>query len=906
MLSVSDKYLQEISSSSRYMVHRVTINGTLLSQGSVTNISFTESISDNNGISVGTANSASLNLTIRDAEPMDYNGLLVKPESGLTLPDGTIEWSPLGEFGVTNFDTSNDFRTLKLTCADGMYNLTGEYESELEYPTTIEAVVNELVAKSGVKFIAPSSYPDVIVRRKPPKMSFRNAFGHAAGCCGKNARFNRNGKLEFVWYNDTGMSIERKMQYLNGMTKLGNKTLVVNFKVKGEVEKYTVNVITGNDGYVVATPSSNVLEGDTVTLSVGANNGYELATLTAKIANGNEVTLTKNGEGGYTFVQPDSDVTVTASFRQNANGPFAISTATDGNGTIATSKTTAKAGETVTTTINPTVYSLRSNMIGAENVEVEYSNPFIYEKAVDAVQSVMQSMAYTPVKLKYRGNPAFQAGDIVTVPDGDGIYHKVLIMSQTMTFGGGMNCTLTCPGQTAQTASFNSDSYISNEISQKLDAATSALENKIGNNNSQALTAIYKSMTSTQKVINEDINQIVDKQTTIEANVNGIKTTVSETVSDLDSVKGRVSAAESSITQNANNIALKVSKDGVMSAIEQSPETIKIKANRVDIDNLFSQDITMTGTFTTTKQMYLPPTYNEYYKVLDHINGTSIIPSGDTFNLYDIDGNGVIDRIDLEWFEGASGCHGYVSESDLEGIFPNKQSTVTLTISLTDPSKIIYITGTNLWGSTIKKEIGLYTPFLNPWMPGVNEKPLRFDIDRIINYSTLFGELSYNVTRLEALGIRYGTCSTEADTAVKIVNLTTAIIRDDGNGNIEIGEKITVKFVNSNTASLPKLNVESMGAKDIRWHGVALPESQYWGAGAVVDFVYNGEQWEIVGVVNTYGTAITVDDALSSTSTNPVQNKVVKEALDAKLDKKLIMNYTEDEIQALWDKVFNS
>lgn len=702
MLSVSDKYLQEISSSSRYMVHRVTINGTLLSQGSVTNISFTESISDNNGISVGTANSASLNLTIRDAEPMDYNGLLVKPESGLTLPDGTIEWIPLGEFWVTNFDTSNDFRTLKLTCADGMYNLTGEYESELEYPTTIEAVVNELVAKSGVKFIAPSSYPDVIVRRKPPKMSFRNAFGHAAGCCGKNARFNRNGKLEFVWYNDTGMSIERKMQYLDGMTKLGNKTLVVNFKVKGEVEKYTVNVITDNNGYVASTPSSNVLEGDTVTLSVGANNGYELAILTAKIANGNEVTLTKNGEGGYTFVQPDSDVTVTASFRQNANGPFTISTATDGNGTIATSKTTANAGETVTITINPndnysfkkfittpatlnitekgtntytftvpasdvtitayfnnsttytiertadyqgrdytsgyidnnspiiydcapTVYSLRSNMIGVENVEVEYSNPFIYEKAVDAVQSVMQSMAYTPVKLKHRGNPAFQAGDIVTVPDGDGIYHKVLIMSQTMTFGGGMNCTLTCPGQTAQTASFNSDSYISNEINQKLDEATSNLENKLGNNYSQALTAIYKSMTSTQKVINEDINQIVDKQTTIEANVNGISTKVSETISDLENLEGRVSSAEtsieqnandiklkasnvelnalgervstaeSSITQNANNIALKVSKDGVMSAIEQTPETIKIKANKVDIDNLFSQNINFSG-----------------------------------------------------------------------------------------------------------------------------------------------------------------------------------------------------------------------------------------------------------------------------------------------------------------------
>lgn len=775
MLSVSDKYLQEISSSSRYMVHRVTINGTLLSQGSVTNISFTESISDNNGISVGTANSASLSLTIRDAEPMDYNGLLVKPESGLTLPDGTIEWIPLGEFWVTNFDTSNDFRTLKLTCADGMYNLTGEYESELEYPTTIEAVVNELVAKSGVKFIAPSSYPDVIVRRKPPKMSFRNAFGHAAGCCGKNARFNRNGKLEFVWYNDTGMSIERKMQYLDGMTKLGNKTLVVNFKVKGEVEKYTVNVITDNNGYVASTPSSNVLEGDTVTLSVGANNGYELATLTAKIANGNEVTLTKNGEGGYTFVQPDSDVTVTASFRQNTNGPFAISTTTGGNGTIATSKTAAKAGETVTTTINPTVYSLRSNMIGTENVEVEYSNPFIYEKAVDAVQSVMQSMAYTPVKLKYRGNPAFQAGDIVTVPDGDGIYHKVLIMSQTMTFGGGMNCTLTCPGQTAKTASFNSDSYISNEISQKLDAATSALENKIGNNNSQALTAIYKSMTSTQKVINEDINQIVDKQTTIEANVNGISTKVSETISDLENLGGRVSTAESSITQNANNIALKVSKDGVMSAIEQTPETIKIKANKVDIDNLFSQNINFSG----------------------QIVGQTETVGKSSFKMI---------------LDGANSAIKFVDPVD--------NSREFLTISPESGIKIgryLSVIGLTVGGA----QIGRYG--------------LDYEGDGV----------SIDVNNRGNLKLWY------YDNMLTLVNEVSLIDVfedfDSAKGTIQS-------------------QIDKIGG----------------------------------------GTTITVDDALSPTSTNPVQNKVVKEALDAKLDKKLIMNYTENEIQALWDEVFNS
>ncbi|MEB5452878.1 phage tail protein [Virgibacillus pantothenticus] len=53
---------------------------------------------------------------------------------------------------------------------------------------------------------------------------------------------------------------------------------------------------------------------------------------------------------------------------------------------------------------------------------------------------------------------------------------------------------------------------------------------------------------------------------------------------DMDNMTMRVSKAESSIKQNANNIELKVSKNGVVSSINQSPEQIKISAERVSID----------------------------------------------------------------------------------------------------------------------------------------------------------------------------------------------------------------------------------------------------------------------------------------------------------------------------------
>lgn len=351
MYSVSDKYLSAIVADSRDMPYRVTLAGYLvLDQSRIPNMTLNESASGNSGIALGTANSTSLTLTLRDAEVVDYNDMLVEPESGLVLPDGTIEWVPLGRFWVTNSSTSNDYTTVTLTCADGMYHLTGKYVSELAYPTTVKAVVNEIIAKTGVNFVGFGSLPDVIIRRNPGEMTYRDAIGFAAGCCGCNARFNREGNLEFFWYSETGNTIERKTQYLDGMTRLNDKPLAVSFEVTGQQETYAVNIVSDGNGGVVATPGTNILEGDTVVLSINPFVNYELATLTASTESGANVTLSKSAEGGYTFVQPDSNVTVTASFRTSASGPFTLTVRAYDGGSIRASGSLFDKGS------SPTVY----------------------------------------------------------------------------------------------------------------------------------------------------------------------------------------------------------------------------------------------------------------------------------------------------------------------------------------------------------------------------------------------------------------------------------------------------------------------------------------------------------------------------------------------------------------------
>ena len=102
---------------------------------------------------------------------------------------------------------------------------------------------------------------------------------------------------------------------------------------------------------------------------------------------------------------------------------------------------------------------------------------------------------------------------------------------------------------------------------------------------------------------------------------------------------------------------------------------------------------------------------------------------------------------------------------------------------------------------------------------------------------------------------RYFTCSTEAATAEKVTMVGDPTI--DSNVTLISGLKITVKFTNANTAANPTLNLtvnNSKGVKPIYWHGAALTSAQYWEAGAVLDFIYDGTNWNLIGVAKDNNT----------------------------------------------------
>ena len=109
--------------------------------------------------------------------------------------------------------------------------------------------------------------------------------------------------------------------------------------------------------------------------------------------------------------------------------------------------------------------------------------------------------------------------------------------------------------------------------------------------------------------------------------------------------------------------------------------------------------------------------------------------------------------------------------------------------------------------------------------------------------------------KLDALkGAYYGTSSTGASTSTKAVTCS--------NFTLATGAVIAVKFSATNTAAVSglQLNVNSTGAKPIKYRGGNLPSAGTLASGRVYLFAYDGTNWEIVGDLDSESATVTNAD----------------------------------------------
>ena len=74
------------------------------------------------------------------------------------------------------------------------------------------------------------------------------------------------------------------------------------------------------------------------------------------------------------------------------------------------------------------------------------TNPYMTAEQAAVVLAQISGKSLMPCKLRWRGNPAVEAGDSVTVTGRDGKALTVYVMEQRMTIKGGMSADITCYG----------------------------------------------------------------------------------------------------------------------------------------------------------------------------------------------------------------------------------------------------------------------------------------------------------------------------------------------------------------------------------------------------------------------------------------------------------------------------
>ncbi len=169
--------------------------------------------------------------------------------------------------------------------------------------------------------------------------------------------------------------------------------------------------------------------------------------------------------------------------RFDRNGELEIATYTDTNITVPREEQYMSGFKKLTDaplSITSVSTGTKDNAIvrgdGASGISINFENPYITETMADAVYADFNDFTYTPCQLKWRGNPAIQAGDIVHAIDSNGESHNVLVMSQSIKIGGGLHQVIDCFGKSENVSKF-SNSFES--TSQKIDRVYRSLEQQI-------------------------------------------------------------------------------------------------------------------------------------------------------------------------------------------------------------------------------------------------------------------------------------------------------------------------------------------------------------------------------------------------------------------------------------------
>lgn len=322
MHTVTDAFNAACSAPGREITSKVNFNGTTdLPASEIQGIVITEQFGSSDGVTIGAAFSSSCKVTFYKQDNLPLNGAYFIPYVGIMV-GGEAQYVQKGKYYIPS-DGVEDSGKLWVTVTgyDRMAGLTEDYMPTITFPATPAQVLADVCKQASVT--PPAVTMPSIQIAAPYTGTLRQQLGWLAGLIGCNAKFDATGNLVFFWYADSGLTISRDTQYMDGLTLTTDDAFTIH------------SLLTGTD--------SNPI-------SVGAGKGI--------------------------------------------------------------------------TTINP----------------------YMTAEVAETVFAEINGKTMRPCTVKWRGNPAVEAGDIISVTGGSGENLTAYVMELKTQIKGGMSADLTCYG----------------------------------------------------------------------------------------------------------------------------------------------------------------------------------------------------------------------------------------------------------------------------------------------------------------------------------------------------------------------------------------------------------------------------------------------------------------------------
>lgn len=262
------------------------------------NFKFLNMINPNNEITIGNTCASSVAFSIympaislENKEIAIFEGVKVGTE---------IKYIKLGIFTVTKQTSDGEYTSYE--AYDRMYKADMPYFSDMAFPSTDKAILNEICGKLGIS-LATNIVTAHTISDKPQGYTYREIIGYMAMLQGCNAVINSDGNLELRWYKDSGYVLDGHKYYQQGVTFTTSKDFIIqkltcNNTKSGSTEQSQITSGDGATGLTFANPFMTQAILDEVYKKIG---GFTFRPLTVKFVGdyrlevGDIITVSKGG-----------------------------------------------------------------------------------------------------------------------------------------------------------------------------------------------------------------------------------------------------------------------------------------------------------------------------------------------------------------------------------------------------------------------------------------------------------------------------------------------------------------------------------------------------------------------------------------------------------------------------------